>query len=244
MIRHSSSFIFSLILHVVALIAIFFVYKSIPKKEPTQEKKKICIDLCNVSIKPIPKVLLVVEKPKIIPKKIAPQIIKPPIKKLKVKPVIKKKKKVVVKKKLPVIEPIPIKDIKIKEEPKEIIEEKIELIEPIEATTVQEPLENLGQKQKRLEKEYISEHIKKISQLLSENLYYPRSARKRNIQGAVIVKFTLSTSAQVYNIEIISSKSEILSRAAIKTIEDLSGSFPHPPEELVLHVPITYKLSK
>ena len=110
--------------------------------------------------------------------------------------------------------------------------------------TIQEPKENPVQKQKRLEQEYISEHIRKISQLLSENLYYPRSARKRNIQGAVIVKFTLSTSALAYNIEIVSSKNEILSRAAIKTIEDLSGSFPRPSEELVLHVPITYKLSK
>lgn len=241
MIRHSSSFILSLILHIVILLAVFFIYKSIPKKESVKIEKKVRIDLSNVTIKQTPKIIPVVQTRKIIPQET----------------LLKSKIKQVVKKKTPKLKPIPIKNApkiqemiepkkvlqeikpiqEIKEEPKKIIDNKVEHFKEV-------TVENLLQKQKRLEQEYISQHIREISQLLSENLYYPRSARKRNIQGSIIVRFTLSTSAKVHNITIVSSKSEILSRAAIKTIEDLSGSFPHPAEELVLHVPITYKLSQ
>jgi protein TonB len=104
-------------------------------------------------------------------------------------------------------------------------------------------VENMEQKLLRLEKEYLDEHIQKIQILLNENLYYPRSARKRGVTGTIIVKFTLSTLGVIHSIKIIESKSEILSRAAIQTIEDLSGEFPKPNEELILHVPINYKLS-
>lgn len=233
MIRHSSSFIISLILHLLILLAIFFIYKLIPKKEGQEEEKKIRIDLCSVSVKAVPKATPLVQKikakPKIVAKKKIPVLQAPPIKQItkvqefKEVELVKKREKILAKK-LPEV-------IQEKKEVPEIIQEKEEVLQT-------------KPREKNVEQEYISEHLKKISQLLSENLYYPRSARKRNIQGAVIVKFKLSTSAKVSKIEIVSSKSEILSRAAIKTIENLSGSFPHPPQELLLHVPITYKLSK
>ncbi len=90
----------------------------------------------------------------------------------------------------------------------------------------------------------MQEHIAKIIQLLQENLYYPRRARKNGTIGQVTVRFKLSTNAVAHSIEVLSSKSEILSRAAIKTIENLSGEFPKPEEELILHVPINYSLKK
>ena len=66
-----------------------------------------------------------------------------------------------------------------KEEPKVIfIEEAVEV-------------ESSSQKSARLEKEYIDENVLKIRELISDNLYYPRSARKRGIVGDVLVKFTL-----------------------------------------------------
>jgi protein TonB len=103
-------------------------------------------------------------------------------------------------------------------------------------------VEDSEAKQVRLEQEYIQNHLAEIRELLEENLYYPRRARKRGVVGEVIVKFTLSTDATVHSIEVLSSKNEILSRAAIKTIEDLSGDFPKPPQETILHVPINYRL--
>ena len=92
------------------------------------------------------------------------------------------------------------------------------------------------------QEEYMNENLEKIVVLLQENLYYPRRARKRALQGEVIVLFTLSKDAKVAKVDIISSPSEILSRGAIKTIENLSYKFPKPKEELELRVPITYSL--
>lgn len=91
-------------------------------------------------------------------------------------------------------------------------------------------------------KEYIDNHKNLIAQLLKENLYYPRSARKRGITGAVIVKFFLSKNSLVHSIQILSSKSDILSRGAIKTITNLSGKFPAPKDDITLIVPIKYSL--
>lgn len=94
------------------------------------------------------------------------------------------------------------------------------------------------------EKNYLDQHIQKIVSLLQENLYYPRSARKRGITGEVIVKFTLLKDATAQYIEVTSSNSKILSKAAIKTIKNLSGEFPKPQEKLIIHVPIKYQLRR
>ena len=258
MIRHSSSFIISLILHALVLTAIFFVYTNIPKKKASIEtEKKLKISLCNVSSQANKKKPLETKKVKIQPQK------KPPKPKaMPIKPILEKKKKTIPKKIIPKkakkiiqkIKPKPIKQKAVVEEEKTIVKKpepikqipitQPEIITQEEDIIIEEPIESTIEKEKRLEQEYINKHIKKITQLLSDNLYYPRSARRRNIQGNIMVKFKLSTSAKVFDIEIISSNSEILSRAAIKTIEDLSDEFPAPPEELLLHVPITYKLSK
>ena len=77
---------------------------------------------------------------------------------------------------------------------------------------------------------------------MQDNLYYPRRARKKGITGEVMVKFTLGVDAIVSNVEVLKSEKEILSRAAIKTIQDLSGEFPKPDEALSISVPISYKL--
>ena len=92
------------------------------------------------------------------------------------------------------------------------------------------------------QKKYLKENLAEIIELLQENLYYPRRARKRGIEGEVILRFKLSTTAEVSDIEVISSKSDILNRGAIRTIEELSYKFPKPSEELDLKVPIFYKL--
>jgi protein TonB len=94
------------------------------------------------------------------------------------------------------------------------------------------------------EESYKNDNLQKIVQLLSENLYYPRRARKRAIEGEVLVRFTLMPDASVDEIEIISSANSILSRGAIKTLQNLSGEFPKPPTALVLTVPIKYYLLK
>ncbi|EDZ61547.1 siderophore-mediated iron transport protein TonB [Sulfurimonas gotlandica GD1] len=208
-------------------------------------ENKICVQLCDVivekpAVKPAPKPA---PKPKLKP--IPKELTKP---KFKPKPIVKK---IEIVKEVPVVMPELIKE----ESVVEVVKEEIAEEKPVEATQiVQEQIieeqivqeesivEGLEAKQVRLEQEYMQEHIAKIIQLLQDNLYYPRRARKRGTVGEVMVKFTLSTDAVAHSIKVVSSNSEILSRAAIKTIEELSGKFPKPSEVLILHVPINYSL--
>ena len=212
-------------------MAFFYTYTYIRSLPSDREDEQICLKLeCIV---PEHKEH-VEEKPKL--KKYIPPKVKPKIQKPKVKKVVKEV--------IPKLLTVPV----IKEEIKPIEEPQELYVEPIkeEVVEVEEfiPMQSQEEKAMAQEQQYMDEHIKKIVRLLSENLYYPRSARKRGIVGEVVVKFSLALDATVSSVEIISSKSEILSRAAIKTIEDLSGDFPKPHEELILHVPIKYKLKK
>ncbi|WP_457744173.1 TonB family protein [Sulfurimonas sp.] len=179
----------------------------------------------------------------------APQkIVKKIEKKVSTKTPIKPKKPKIYKKKIKKI--VKIKKIKPKVEKENIAqkESKKEVIEKV----VEVSKKNLPQKRKVVstkkcetvskEKNYINNNLNKISSLIKENLYYPRRARKRGVEGTVIVKFFLHKDATVSNIEVLSSNSEILSRAATKTILELSGKFPKPVEELTLKVPINYAL--
>ena len=200
--------------------------KTLPKKKELKPlesviKKEIKI-LPTVKPKPVP-------KPKLIP---IQKKIEPLVKTMDLKPkkeVTKVVQEVEVKQKDAVVQTV-------QEDKQESIKQELE--------KKQEQTESSQEKESRLAQEYINENIKQISKLLSENLYYPRSARKRKIQGEVMVKFKLSRSAKAYDIEVTSSENEILSRAAIRTIENLSEKFPSPQEELILHVPITYKLNR
>jgi len=238
MIRHSKSLFASVILHITLLLLIFVVWQNWPEKKKEPEKK-ICLKMCHL------------QEPKIIPKKIEPIVTKK-LEKPKPKPKPKKKKikKKIVKKKIkhkpkPKKKTVPLIKVPKKIEKPKPVEPKIMpvVIEKTPQKVVQKaPQESQAQKAKRLEKNYLDKHIKKIVRLLRDNLYYPRSARKRGVTGKVMVRFKLLRNGEVGYVKVTSSKSEILSRAATKTIKDLSGDFPKPQEALTLHVPINYSL--
>ncbi len=237
MIRHSNSFFISLAIHIIIFMLLFYSWKQIASFKDEKIKENISVKLCCVvEKKPEAKV---VKKPKIVQKK-------------EIKKVIPKEK---------IVKTVPLTIPIVKEETKpqkEIIEEKIiepEIVEKSEETNVTQTdtqkvatqvqstqEESPHAKEVRIADEYVKEHMKQLVRLLQDNLYYPRSARKRGVEGSVIVKFILSPDATAYSIEVISSNSEILSRAAVQTIKNLSGKFPKPKEELVLNVPIKYDL--
>jgi protein TonB len=185
-----------------------------------------------------------------IPPKVIKKIVKPKQKlkpKIKVKPKVKKpvKKRKVIKKRVPILK----KEILPKVEKVEpVVKQKQQKVKTIILPTNtleaknSKPQNRREIKENNLEKDYLDDNIVKIQELLKDNLYYPRSARKRGITGVIKVKFTILKNAEVNSIEVISSNNEILSRGAIKTIESLSGEFPKPKEELTIHVPISYKL--
>ncbi len=90
--------------------------------------------------------------------------------------------------------------------------------------------------------DYLDIHLARISELLREHLYYPRMARKRRIQGEVVASFVVETDGTVHNLCIKKHSRPILDRAAIETVESLSGKLPHPKNRLELEVPIRFVL--
>jgi len=223
--RHTPSFMISLLVHVAVLLTIFFTYKLVVSLDKKETQKKVCVSLsCLTST---------VKKENHPPKK---KIKKKAPKKRKLKkntksvPLLPKKIE-------KVVEAEEIQKVEEKNAVKQEIHEEQAIVETVTSSMEQE-------KSISDEEEYIDENIQKIAKLLEENLYYPRSARKRGIVGKVVVKFTLLLDARVESVSIISSQSTILSRAAKKTIEDLSGKFPKPKERLSLEIPINYTLSR
>jgi protein TonB len=220
MIRHSSSLLVSIIIHIVLFFTLVFLNNNYVKKKVTICEQKTSIKLNNYIYSKKQEI-----KPKVIKKE------------------IKKNTNVVKKKKVLKTEPKPTTKQKPKvENPKKIIPVISDVTKVIEEEIIKEVKEEKITSKENVAKKYIQDNISKIAKLLQENLYYPRRARKKGITGEVIVKFTLELDSSVNNIKIITSNKEILSRAAIKTIQDLSGKFPSPKEQLTIEVPINYSL--
>jgi len=217
-------------------------------------EEKICISLNLCVPKHTVEEKKANEVKKVLPKKI---IKKEVLKKETPKKIIKKKVPQKVKKrviKAPLSVPILEKKIQKPKKQEEKVVEKEEITEEniVEKATKEDTIEELDTTSKTNiatpnpieieQKKYIDDNIEKISQLLIENLYYPRRARKRGITGEVIIKFNILQDGTANTIKVISSNSEILSRAATKTIKDLSGEFPKPSQDLTIQIPIKYSL--
>ena len=242
MIRHSRSFFISLIIHSVVFIMLFFAWKSYSAVEK-EEEEKVCLKLCNVEISPMVSEIkepqkaqdTIEEKPKKVeePKKIVQKKVKKADTKPVVKPLQKEESKI---KQAQNVQEIVPQEIPVAKE--SIAKESVVKKEHFEIQKEEPPL-----KHETPEDEYIKVNTQKIAQLIQENLSYPISARRKGITGLVVVKFCLSVDAKVSNIKVVESSSEVLSRAAIKTIEDLSGKLPKPNKEVNLNVPINYSLN-
>ncbi len=102
---------------------------------------------------------------------------------------------------------------------------------------------NTKPKQKSNEKTYLQINKKEILKLVQKHLFYPSSAKKKGITGEVTIKFKLATNRNIYDIKVIKSNNLVLSRAAMKTISDLSGKLPKPKKNIVLHLPVKYALN-
>ncbi len=94
------------------------------------------------------------------------------------------------------------------------------------------------------EKQYMQDNIALINALIKQNLFYPRLAKKRGMQGKAMVSFVLNTHGEITQIEALGEIASILSRAAIKTVQKAAASFPHPKASLSLQIPIVYKLAQ
>lgn len=86
---------------------------------------------------------------------------------------------------------------------------------------------------------------RKVSQLISANYSYPRSAQVRGEQGRAKIKIAFSATGKVLSVDLVQSTgSAILDREAVR-IPTKVGSFPPPPTgstELVF--PITWRIDE
>lgn len=259
--RKLRSFLYSLLLHgmiALSVVALFVMQKS--EEKVTEEKRyKVMLTQVNERLpqkaEPRPPVVKKEKKPK--PEKKV--VKKKPVKKKLVKKIEKKKpvKKVPVKK---VVEPVVEESVVVQEtfEPvEEVIEKKVEEVvaaeerkelivtpdEPVALSpAAKEAIEAPPAENITPEDAYVKAHITEIMSLLRKNLYYPRMARKRGIEGKVMVRFELLKNGDIRNITVIEAGRDILARAAVTTIERLKGKFPLPDEVLILNVPIMYQL--
>ncbi len=245
MISRRSSFFISLGVHFVLLISALFLYNSIT---PQKKEHRIPINLCQCvaqssctcNSKEEPEVQKVIQNP---PKQELKKL--PPAKQ--VSELVKKE--------------IVAQNIVQKTVQKEIVQpssnpseqnsvvvaptsEKTLLSKPVvqETKTLQSTEPKTQAPKPSVQKQYVQTNLSAIRAMLQENFYYPLSARKRGIQGEVVVKFTLLKNSGIKDIIIIKSSPGILDSAARKTIEALDGKLPAPSEDLVLELPINYRL--
>jgi len=72
-------------------------------------------------------------------------------------------------------------------------------------------------------------YLKYLREIIKSNYFYPKEAFEKNIQGDVIIKFTLNKYGKLIETKIIESPSDILSQAALITIRRCEFP-PFPPD--------------
>ena len=90
---------------------------------------------------------------------------------------------------------------------------------------------------------YLKEKLSVISQIIQKNISYPPIARRMGWEGRVVLSMRLCTDGTVKEIKILESSGyEVLDRNAVDTVRRVAGLFPKPPVEVVVKVPVKYKL--
>ena len=243
------SFIFSIVLHLFLFAALLYGFHTVKRST----KKEKIVSLRSVKIKQPKKAKKRVVKKKRIKKPPKPKkIIKPkPKKVVKPKPKkvikkiihkIKKLKKITFKKKLlkkppikQISKPLPTitkkQDVNISKKitPPKVVFQKRPIVKEVVVPKVD------------IKQKFIKLNTDKIIKAINEEKYYPRIARKRHIEGVVKVSFLLKKDGSVIIKEVKTDK-RYLGSAATKTIKKASIYFPKPPEDILFHIPIEFKL--
>lgn len=90
---------------------------------------------------------------------------------------------------------------------------------------------------------YLREKLSIISSLVQKQISYPPLARKMGWEGRVVVCFTLYPDGRLENLHIEKSSGyDLLDKNAIDTVKRVAHLFPTPPVEVVVKLPISYRL--
>lgn len=89
---------------------------------------------------------------------------------------------------------------------------------------------------------YVKQHFAYIKERIEKEFVYPRIARRRGMEGKVIVSFVICEDGTVHGVKIVeSSGRKILDNNAIACVKR-AAPFPPPPTRAELVFPIVYKL--
>jgi len=72
-------------------------------------------------------------------------------------------------------------------------------------------------------------YLEYLKEIIRSNFFYPKEALEKNIQGDVVVKFTLNKYGKLVDTKVIKSSSDILAQAALITIRRCKFP-PFPPD--------------
>jgi len=97
-------------------------------------------------------------------------------------------------------------------------------------------------KKENYQKTYIDKNLSKIRKLIEENIYYPRKARRKHIEGEVILKFCITKNGEIEKLNVVSSSSDILTHAAKQVIIMIENQLPKPKEDITITIPLNYRL--
>ena len=258
--RYLNSFFITLALYLIIAFALFVMFADEKIKAKKSESSKI-ISLNHIKLekevtkkKPVEKKQEDVKPKEVEAKKVEPKkvekkkiIKKVEPKKPKPKPKPKKivKKKIVKKKVEKIVKAKKIKEIK-KQEVAKTKNQKIEKVVEKKASS-ESKVTNTAKKTVSTPKEvdvredYLNQHLAQIRSYITKNVKYPKRARIMHIQDVVRVKFTLLKNGEVTNITILSG-SKHLQKATIQAVENASSFFPRVSKDIVIIIPIEYKL--
>lgn len=244
MIRSPQAFFISLLFH--GLLFLTVIYTFVPKPVSVSASEAV---YCTISLA---QVVPALSKPVVVPESKPPQEVKPK----KVTPP-KPVERVKPPEPVPTPKPLPERVVEVsKPEPVPAAEPETEAV--AEEESVEEAVEPQPEASAvaaegsvpmqtavpaaQSRQDYLDAHLARIAALLQKHLYYPRMARKRHIEGEVMVSFTLECDGSVRNLMLKKRARPILDRAALKTVESVSGKFPHPKNALTLEIPIRFVL--
>ncbi len=255
MLRHSTSLFVSVMMHAALIAGALLVYRMYQSSQSTPEESRVCLCLAQI-VKAVPPAVPVVKAPPPeTPRQMHP--VPPPI------PPRAKPSTPIVKREMRKQESVVSKVVKKQVETPRTIQEEPVKHKELKAQTLPEVLEHevpmvpqstpnpgdAGMSKhvkpmiKSTQERYLDEHLQVISQLLRRYLYYPKRARKRHIEGTVVLVFELLKNGDIGTIHIKKSSSRaILDRAATKTILKLSGKVPKPPKMISIEIPIQFRL--
>ena len=220
--RYLNSFLISSFIYVSIFASLFFVMDDVKKVNIKNEKT---IALNHISLVQQKKITKKVEKPKPKkknpPKKVVKKVVKKPVQKIKEVKTLKSKIKKIVKAKEKIVK-------------KEIVEKEEEKIEQVQLkkTVIK----------RDYKKEFINNHLKKIIALIQKNMQYPKRAKQFNIQGEVLIEFTLTKEGITKNFKAIKGH-KLLKKSTINAIKKASKYFPKVQKRLELIVPVAYNLT-